>query len=156
YARRRGLFRRRQPGSRLQVPGGPMTIAPKSVPPSHPEPAPAVGPGLGEFAPAAVPIRLPRGLDPAALFTVGRLTVARQSRGLGLLVLAALFALPIVFALLIRQYPGTYRPARVENVVVLGLIFTALVPLSALLLATGMVQDDVEEQTLTYLLIRPI
>ena len=29
-------------------------------------------------------------------------------------------------------------------------------PLSALLLASGMVQDDIEEQTLTYLLIRPI
>src|SRR5262249_30339822 len=75
---------------------------------------------------------------------------------LRLLVLAALFALPIVLALLIRQYTPTYRPAPVEGGLILGLIFTALVPLSALLLASGMVQDDVEEQTLTYLLIRPI
>jgi ABC-2 type transport system permease protein len=132
-----------------------MTIAPTPVPPSHPEPAPAVGPGLEEFAVPA-PIRLPHGLDPAALFTVVRITVARQNRGLRLLVLAALFALPIVFALLIRHYQSPYRPVPVESNLILGLIFPALVPLSALLLAAGMVQDDVEEQTLTYLLIRPI
>jgi ABC-2 type transport system permease protein len=133
-----------------------MTIAPTPVPPSHPEPAPAVGPGLEDFADAPAPIRLPRGLDPAALLTVVRITVARQNRGLRMPVLAGLFSLPIAFALLIRHYSGNYRPAGAEGGLVLGLIFTALVPLSALLLASGMVQDDVEEQTLTYLLIRPI
>ena len=134
-----------------------MTIAPTPVPPSHPEPVPAMGLVPEEFAPAPAPIRLPHGLDPAALLTVVRITVARQNRGLRLLVLAALFALPIGFALLIRTYaPQPYRPAPVENGLILGLIFTALLPLSALLLATGIVQDDVEEQTLTYLLIRPI
>ncbi len=85
-----------------------------------------------------------------------RITVARQNRGLRLLVLAALFALPIVFAVLIRRYQTPYRPASVEGSLIFGLIFPALVPLTALLLASGMVQDDVEEQTLTYLLIRPI
>ncbi len=73
-----------------------------------------------------------------------------------MLVLAALFALPIAFALLIRHYQTPYRPAQVESSLVFGLIFPVLVPLSALLLASGMVQDDIEEQTLTYLLIRPI
>ena len=136
-----------------------MTIAPTPAPPpSHPQPAPAAGPGFEEFsaAPGPGPIRLPRGLDPAALVTVVRLTVARQNRGLRLAVLAALFALPILLAVLIRQYQTPYRPAPVESGLIFGLIFTALVPLSALLLASGMVQDDVEEQTLTYLLIRPI
>jgi ABC-2 type transport system permease protein len=133
-----------------------MTIAPTPVPPSQPEPGPAVGPGRDEFAPAPIPIRLARGIDPAALWTVVRITIARQNRGLRLLVLVALFALPIVFAVLIRSYNPTYRPAPVESGLIFGLIFPALVPLSALLLASGMVQDDVEEQTLTYLLIRPI
>src|SRR5262249_44106047 len=32
----------------------------------------------------------------------------------------------------------------------------ALVPLTALLYASGMIQDEIEEQTLTYLLIRPL
>jgi ABC-2 type transport system permease protein len=133
-----------------------MTIAPTPVPPSHPEPGPAVGPGLDESAPAPIPIRLPRGIDPAALWTVVRITIARQNRGLRLLVLVALFALPVAFAVLIRSYQVPYRPGPVEGGLIFGLIFTALVPLSALLLASGMVQDDVEEQTLTYLLIRPI
>ena len=39
---------------------------------------------------------------------------------------------------------------------IFGLIFQALLPVSALLFASGMVQDDIEEQTLTYFLIRPI
>ncbi len=119
-----------------------------------PPPEPVAG--LDEFAPAPIPIRLPRGIDPAALFTVVRITIARQNRGLRLLAMVAMFALPIAFALLIRRFLPAYRPAPVESGLVFGLIFTALVPLAALLLASGMVQDDVEEQTLTYLLIRPI
>ena len=117
---------------------------------------PDAGAGVPGKSPAPVPIRLRRGLDPTALFTVVRITVARQNRGLRMLALAALFALPIVVAVLIRHYESPYRPAPVESGLILGLIFPALVPLSALLLASGMVQDDVEEQTLTYLLIRPI
>jgi ABC-2 type transport system permease protein len=135
-----------------------MTIAPTPVPPSHPEPGspPLVGAATDEFNAAPTPIRLPRGVAPSALWTVVRITIARQNRGLRLVVLAALFAMPIVFALLIRHYAVNYRPAQVENGLLFGLIFPALVPLSALLFASGMVQDDVEEQTLTYLLIRPI
>ena len=128
-----------------------MTTAPTPPRPSDPREA---APRLGGPSPA--PIRLPRGIDPVALLTVVRITVARQNRGLRLLVLAALFALPIVFAVLIRRYQTPYRPASVEGSLLFGLIFPALVPLTALLLASGMVQDDVEEQTLTYLLIRPI
>ncbi len=67
-----------------------------------------------------------------------------------------LFALPIAFAVLIRHYQVPYRPDPVESGLLFGMIFPAMVPLAALLLATGMVQDDVEEQTMTYLLIRPI
>ncbi len=32
----------------------------------------------------------------------------------------------------------------------------ALVPITALVFASGMISDEVEEQTLTYLLIRPV
>ena len=133
-----------------------MTTAKTPDHSSYPELASAAGPGPDEFAGASGPISLPHGLDPMALFTVLRITVARQNRGLRLFVLAGLFALPIVFAVLIRQYAPRYRPAPVESRLLFLLIFPALVPLSALLLATGMVQDEIEEQTLTYLLIRPI
>ena len=39
---------------------------------------------------------------------------------------------------------------------IFGLLPNAFLPLAALLFSSGMVQDDVEEQTLTYLLIRTI
>jgi ABC-2 type transport system permease protein len=136
-----------------------MTIAPTPIPPSHPEPAPdtpATGAGAEEFTAAPRPIRLPRGVAPSALLTVVRITIARQNRGIRLVVLAVLYALPIVFAALIRRYQVPYRPDPAESGLLFGMIFPALVPLSALLLASGMVQDDVEEQTMTYLLIRPI
>ncbi len=137
-----------------------MTIAPDALPSPHSEPEPvpqppSAGAGTRNGIPAA-PIRLDRWIDPAALFTVVRITVARQNRGIRLVVLAVLFALPIAFAMLIRRYQVPYRPDPVESGLIFGLIFPALVPLAALLLASGMVQDDIEEQTMTYLLIRPI
>jgi ABC-2 type transport system permease protein len=91
-----------------------------------------------------------------ALFAVVRITLARQNRGRRRLVIALFFSLPIVLAILTQRYQVPYRAEEVENVLVFGLIFQAIVPLSALLFASGMVQDDVEEQTLTYFLIRPI
>ncbi len=105
---------------------------------------------------AATPIPLSRRIDLAAIWTVVRITVARQSRGRRLLVIAMLFTLPIVIAIVGRRYDVNYMADEVENVLIFGMIFQALVPLSALLFASGMVQDDLEEQTLTYLLIRPI
>jgi ABC-2 type transport system permease protein len=71
-------------------------------------------------------------------------------------VVAALFALPVVMAIVARRYQAPYDAAEVEGMLVFGLIFQSLVPLSALLFASGMVQDEIEEQTLTYFLIRPV
>jgi ABC-2 type transport system permease protein len=142
-----------------------MTIAPTSSP--HPDPARA-GPGLDELIPGTssdegarppietVPIELSRRVSLSAILTVVRITVARQSRGIRLLIIALLFCLPIVIAALTRRFQENYRPASVEGDLIFGLIVSALAPISALLFASGMVQDDIEEQTLTYLLIRPI
>jgi ABC-2 type transport system permease protein len=104
----------------------------------------------------ARPFPLSRRIDLAAIWTVVRITVARQSRGRRLLVIALLFTLPIMIAVLGRRYDPGYKADEVENVLVFGMIFQALVPLTALLFASGMVQDDIEEQTLTYFLIRPV
>jgi ABC-2 type transport system permease protein len=84
------------------------------------------------------------------------ITAQRQLRGRRLLVFSLLFSLPIVFGLLAHRFEDSSRAAEVEAVLIFGLIPQALLPLTALLFASGMVQDDVEEQTLTYLLIRPI
>ncbi len=104
----------------------------------------------------AVPVPLSRRVSPWAILTIVQITVARQGRGLRLLILAVLFSLPIVIAILTRQFQNPYEPESIEAALILGLIFQALLPISALLFASGMVQDDIEEQTLTYLLVRPV
>ena len=53
-----------------------------------------------------------------------------------------------------RESPASCR--NLQFAFVFNLIPHALVPLAALLYATGIIQDEVEEQTLTYLLLRPL
>jgi ABC-2 type transport system permease protein len=91
-----------------------------------------------------------------ALWTVLTLTISRQVRGKRIWGVVLLFALPAVLAFVSRQYDPSYDPADHERILVFGLIPQAVLPLTALLFASGLVQDDVEEQTLTYLLIRPV
>jgi ABC-2 type transport system permease protein len=95
-----------------------------------------------------------------ALFTM---TVVRQARSRRLLVLALLYILPITLAVVYRQYTLGWRghalgysPSFAEFTLILNLIPQALVPLTALVYASGMIQDELEEQTITYLLIRPL
>ncbi|QEH34945.1 ABC-2 family transporter protein [Aquisphaera giovannonii] len=102
------------------------------------------------------PVPLPRGVRPSAIGTVLRITADRQVRGRKLLVLCAMFSLPILFAALAHRFQDPFNAKKAEDVLVFGMIPQALVPLAALLFASGMVQDDVEEQTLTYLMIRPV
>jgi ABC-2 type transport system permease protein len=100
-------------------------------------------------------LRLTHRLDLSAAIALFRATVAQLVRGRRLLVIGLLFALPAVVAILARVYNPDYRADQVEEALVFYLIPHALVPLSALLFTAGMIQDEVEDQTLTYLLIRP-
>jgi ABC-2 type transport system permease protein len=53
--------------------------------------------------------------------------------------------------------PGRgYDPSFAEFTIVFNLIANALVPFTALVYASGLIQDEIEEQTITYLLIRPL
>ena len=76
--------------------------------------------------------------------------------GRRLVIFSMLFALPIFFAVLAHRFADPYLASEAETVLIFGLIPQALLPLLRSLYASGMVQDEVEEQTLTYLLIRPI
>ncbi len=113
-------------------------------------------PGARLTHPAGRPVRLPRGVSLSALGALLSITAARQLRGRKLAILCTLFALPVLFAILAHRFQAPYRADDVEAILIFGLIPQALLPLSALLFASGMIQDDLEEQTLTYLLIRPI
>jgi ABC-2 type transport system permease protein len=117
--------------------------------PASPSPAPP----LPEF-----PLRLARGIQPGALLTLLWISVEQFVRGRRLLVLAALFTLPAVIALATRYDNPGYMAMipRVEESLIFYMIPQALVPLSALILASGMIRDEIEGQTLTYLLIRPM
>ncbi len=92
-----------------------------------------------------------------ALVTLFVLTLRQHIRGRRLLVLSLLFALPGVLAAVVNL-ASRVPPAAddLQFALVFNLIPHALVPLAALLYAAGIIQDEVEEQTLTYLLLRPL
>lgn len=89
----------------------------------------------------------------AALFT---LTLRQLTHGRRALVLAVLYALPCGLAILLRSLPDPAPPDALEFMLVFNLVPHALAPFTALLYASGIIGDEVEEQTLTYLLMRSV
>lgn len=116
-------------------------------------------PGLGLTGPAIeLPIRLSRRFSVPAWLVLLRISLQQLVRGRRLLAMAGLFLLPTVLAGLARYANDRFAESRgeIEEILVFYMIPQALVPLSALFLASGMIRDEVEGQTLTYLLIRPL
>ncbi len=101
-------------------------------------------------------LRLSRRVPLSALMTLLRITIERQVRGSRSLAFGLLHLVPILIAGVTHYYVGGFDTDRLVNLLIYGLIPQALIPLTALLFASGMVNDDLEERTLTYLLIRPI
>lgn len=101
-----------------------------------------------------IPIR--RGFLASALAALFVLSLRQNLRGRRLLVLSLLFLLPAVLAGAIKFAPHPPPPEVLEFALIFNLIPHALAPLTALLYAAGAIQDEVEEQTLTYLLLRPL
>jgi ABC-2 type transport system permease protein len=93
-----------------------------------------------------------------ALWTLFTLTLRQFLRGRRLLVLALLSLLPAGLSLLVRSIDAPHGPPpiEIEFVFLFNLVPHVLLPLTALLYASGMILDEQEEQTLTYLLIRPL
>ncbi len=92
----------------------------------------------------------------SALGELFRLTLRQHVRGRKLLVLIFLFLMPCGLAVLLRSLSRPAPEWALESALVFYLIPHALGPLTALLYAGGLIQDEVEEQTLTYLLLRPL
>jgi ABC-2 type transport system permease protein len=101
-----------------------------------------------------VPVR--RGFDLSALAALAVLTLRQHLRGRRLLILSLLFLLPSVLAAVTRFARHPPPPEHLEFVLIFNFIPHALATLTALLYAAGIIQDEVEEQTLTYLLLRPL
>jgi len=101
-------------------------------------------------------VRRSRGGELSALLVLFGLTLRQQIRGRKLLVLVGLYALPCALALVLRSLSRPAPMDILEFALIYNLVPHALAPLTALLYAGGMIQDEVEEQTLTYLLVRPL
>jgi ABC-2 type transport system permease protein len=112
---------------------------------------------MSRATPAAGPdLRRSSARELSALVALFVLTVRQHTHGRRLLVLGLLFALPCALAVLLRSIPHPAPPDALEFALVFSLLPHGLAPLTALLYAAGVVQDEVEEQTLTYLLVRSL
>jgi ABC-2 type transport system permease protein len=97
-----------------------------------------------------------RGFEVSALAELFVLTLRQHLRGRRLLVLALLFLLPSALSIVFGLSRHPPQPQELEFGFIFNFIPHALATLTALLYAAGMIQDEVEEQTLTYLLLRPL
>ncbi len=88
-----------------------------------------------------------------ALYT---LTLRQHLHGKRWLVMSLLFLLPVALAVLVRWTAPDVPPEILEFTLGMTFVPQALLPIAALLYASGIIQDDEEEQTITYLLLRPI
>src|SRR5258708_3312941 len=94
--------------------------------------------------------------DPRALAAVYSLTLRHHLHANRWMVMAVLFLLPAALAVIIRSIAHNVPSRGLEFMFVYMFIPQGLLPLVALIYASGMIQDEQEEQTITYLLIRPI
>jgi ABC-2 type transport system permease protein len=91
-----------------------------------------------------------------ALWSLYVLTLRQHLHGKRWIVMGVLFLLPAGLAILLRAVAPDVPPLGLEFMLGFMFIPQALLPLAALLYASGIIQDEQEEQTITYLLVRPI
>ncbi|HUB27437.1 MAG TPA: ABC transporter permease [Tepidisphaeraceae bacterium] len=91
-----------------------------------------------------------------ALVTLYILSLRQQMHGKRWIVMSLLFLLPALLALIVHETSPDAPALALEFTFVFMFIPQAILPLAALIDASGTIQDELEEQTITYLLIRPI
>jgi len=96
------------------------------------------------------------GLSLSSLWTLYTLTLRQHQHGKRWMIMAILMLLPAGLAILVRGTAHDVPRIAQEFVFAFMFIPQALLPLAALIYASGMIQDEQEEQTITYLLMRPI
>jgi ABC-2 type transport system permease protein len=89
-------------------------------------------------------------------WTLYKLALRQHLHGKRWMVMTALFLLPVGLAVLVRNTSPNVPLVGLEFMLVMMFVPQALLPLLALLYGSGVVQDEQEEQTITYLLVRPI
>jgi ABC-2 type transport system permease protein len=84
------------------------------------------------------------------------LSLRQHLHGKRWIALAVLFLLPAGMAIVIRESWAQVPPLFLDFALDWILVPQAILPLIALLYASGIIQDEQEDQTITYLLIRPL
>lgn len=92
----------------------------------------------------------------ASLRALYLLTLRQHLHGKRWMVMTLLFLLPAILALVVRHTAHNVPAINIEFMFVYMFIPQALLPLVALIYSSGIILDEQEEQTITYLLIRPI
>lgn len=92
--------------------------------------------------------------------TLTQLTVRQFLRAKSVIVVAAICAIPTLFALILRfalEEP-TVQDMRevIGNSIFVGLFSSTLLPLAALVLSTSALGDEIEDKTLHYLALKPM
>lgn len=97
-----------------------------------------------------------RGSRLVALWALYVLSLRQHLHGRRWMIAMVLFLLPGALALVVRMTAPDVPSIALEFMFSFMFVPQAILPLLALLYASGMIQDEQENQTLTYLLIRPI
>ncbi len=100
----------------------------------------------------------PGRLNLPGLWTLYVLSLRQHLHGKRWIIMVILFLLPAALADIVRLTNPDHRIpiVGIEFMFVFMLIPHAIVPLAALIYSTGIISDEQEEQTITYLLIRPL
>jgi ABC-2 type transport system permease protein len=91
-----------------------------------------------------------------SLWTLYTLSLRQHRHGKRWIIMALLLLLPALLALLVRWTDPSVPGRVLEFNLAFMFIPQGLLPLVALVYASGMIHDEQEEQTITYLLLRPI
>lgn len=125
-----------------------MTSAPVATAPADRQSVQPIAP-----PPAGGPVHR---LSLSALWTLYTFTLRQHRHGKRWMVMAVLMLLPAGLAILVRSTAHDVPAVNLEFIFAFMFIPQALLPLASLIYASGIIQDEQEDQTITYLLIRPI
>lgn len=84
------------------------------------------------------------------------LSIRQFTGGKAVRAVFALGMIPALFALIYRFEPEMTDPRRFLDEIILNVMLPTVLPLAALILATGAFGDEIEDRTLPYLVLKPI
>jgi ABC-2 type transport system permease protein len=97
-----------------------------------------------------------RGMSMASLWALFIFSLRQHQHGKRWIVMLLLMLIPPGLAIVVRATAPDATSLAIEFVFAFMLIPQALLPLTALIYSSGIIQDEQEDQTITYLLMRPI